>query len=132
MPQTPRPLRVLVVDGSPDAADTLRVLLSLWGHQARVAPDATRALDEAPSFGPDVVIVDVGLPAPGGYEVAAGLSRQSPAARPLLLATASASQRVDQGRAAAAGFHVCLSKPYRPGLLAALLSAKARLLPPGA
>src|SRR5437867_902567 len=120
-PQTSRPLRVLVADRSPDTAEALRVLLSLWGHQARVAPDGWQALDEAGRFLPDVAILDLALPGADGYEVASRLSRQPASTRPLLLAVTTPSRPVSQERATAAGFHLCLSKPFPVRLLAALL-----------
>ena len=43
---------------------------ALWGHEVRVAHDGPAALEAAPSTGPDVVLLDIGLPGMDGYEVA--------------------------------------------------------------
>jgi DNA-binding response OmpR family regulator len=62
---TPSPtgLRPLVVDDNRDAADSLAILLSLWGHHPRVAYDATEAARKARAEPPDAVLLDLGRPA---------------------------------------------------------------------
>jgi signal transduction histidine kinase/CheY-like chemotaxis protein len=65
--------RVLVVEDNPDSAETLAELLQLWGHEVRVVHDGPTALDVVPSFAPDVVLLDIGLPGMDGYQVAARL-----------------------------------------------------------
>jgi DNA-binding response OmpR family regulator len=65
--------RVLVVEDGPDAAETLRYLLTHWGHAVRVARDGPAALALAPAFRPDVVLPDLGLPRLDGFEVAGRL-----------------------------------------------------------
>ena len=51
-PNPSAPLRVLVVDDLVDAADSLSLLLTLWGHEVRVEYDGRRALDSAQTFVP--------------------------------------------------------------------------------
>ena len=64
--------RVLVVDDNHDAADSLAMLLRLSGQDVRVAHDGPSALDAAEDFRPELVLLDIGLPAwtgtkwPGG------------------------------------------------------------------
>src|SRR3982751_5220854 len=62
--------RVLVVDDNVDAADTLAVLLEAAGYNVRTAADGARALRTLDTFTPDVAILDIGLPAMDGYELA--------------------------------------------------------------
>src|SRR5581483_5874344 len=49
----PRLLRVLVVDDNRDAADTLAILVKIWGHDARRAYDGAAALESAAADPPD-------------------------------------------------------------------------------
>src|SRR5262249_52831389 len=74
----PAPRRVLVVDDNVDAAQTMGVLLEAAGHDVRLAHDGPGALEAARDYGPDVVLLDIGLPGMNGFEVAAGLRAAFP------------------------------------------------------
>jgi CheY-like chemotaxis protein len=63
------PLLVLVVDDSRDCAESLALLVRLWGHQAVVAYDGPAALEAARSRAPDVVLLDIAMPKMDGYEL---------------------------------------------------------------
>src|SRR5262245_25999662 len=78
--------RVLIVEDNRDGAETLRLLLTLLGHEVRVAftgPDGVRAARE---WEPDVVLCDIGLPGFDGYVVAQELRRTAGTARATLVA----------------------------------------------
>src|SRR5205823_1877395 len=64
-PRAPR-RRVLVVDDSVDAADSVALLLAMLGHEVRTAHDGPTALEVAGAFRPDVVLLDIGLPGMSG------------------------------------------------------------------
>jgi CheY-like chemotaxis protein/two-component sensor histidine kinase len=68
--------RVLVVDDNADAALML-ALLRARGHDVRSAHNGPAALEEAVTFRPEAVVLDIGLPGMDGYEVARRL-RQLP------------------------------------------------------
>jgi two-component system CheB/CheR fusion protein len=89
MQSTPscRPLRILVADDNRDAADSLRMLLEIWGHEVRTAYDGQEALDVAASFRPHVALLDLRMPHVHGGEVARRLREQPGAALLLLVAT---------------------------------------------
>ena len=53
-----------------DSADSLNLLLRLYGHQVRVARTGPTALEMASASRPDVVLLDIGLPGLDGYQVA--------------------------------------------------------------
>ncbi|MCE9562145.1 MAG: response regulator [Planctomycetes bacterium] len=67
---TGRSLRVLVVEDNVDAADSLSMLLRLYGHEVEVARTGPTALEMASASRPDVVLLDIGLPGMDGYQVA--------------------------------------------------------------
>jgi PAS domain S-box-containing protein len=71
--RTGRSLRVLVVEDNVDAADSLSMLLRLYGHDVQVARTGPTALEMASASRPDVVLLDIGLPGMDGYQVAKGL-----------------------------------------------------------
>lgn len=68
--QTGRSLRVMVVEDNVDSADSLGLLLRLFGHEVQVARNGTMALEMAAAFRPSVVLLDIGLPGMDGFQVA--------------------------------------------------------------
>lgn len=70
-----RGLRVLVVDDNADAADSLGEMLQLLGHEVDVAYDGLQALQIAEDGGPQLILLDIGLPELDGYEIARRLRR---------------------------------------------------------
>jgi signal transduction histidine kinase/DNA-binding response OmpR family regulator len=114
--------RVLVVDDNADAAESLAMLLSLQGHETRVAFSGREALEAVATFRPDVALLDLGLPRPDGYEVAARM-RAMPSLRGIRLVALTGYGRIeDRHRTEAAGFDDHLVKPVD---LAALTRALA-------
>ena len=95
----PSPRRVLVVDDSVDSAESLAQLLRLQGHEVQTAYDGLAAVDIASTFGPEVAILDVGLPGVDGYEtarrVASGRARAGRSSWP---SPATAPRRTVSGR----------------------------------
>jgi PAS domain S-box-containing protein len=124
MPAPPRASRrVLVVDDNVDAAESLAMLLTFSGHEARQAHDGAEALKVAEEFRPDVVLLDIGLPVMNGYEACRRL-RQEPWARSMLLVALTGwGQEEDREQSRDAGFDVHLVKPVDHE---ALLDAIAR------
>jgi CheY-like chemotaxis protein len=64
------PVRVLVVDDNHDAADSLAILLRLWGYEVWVAYDGVAGLGAARHFRPQVALLDIQMPRMHGGEVA--------------------------------------------------------------
>jgi CheY-like chemotaxis protein len=122
--QEARP-RVLIVDDNTDAADSLCMLLRLWGYDARAAYDGTAGLDAASALLPDCLFLDIGLPGIDGYDLARRL-RALPALRQAKLVALSAY--ADRERSLAAGFDYHFVKPADPGEVEALLKMLSELL----
>jgi len=114
-------LRVLVVDDNVDAADSTAMLLSLDGYETHSVHSAQAALESAPSFNPDVVLLDIGLPEMDGYDVAQRLREQAAGAPMALIALTGYGQPADRDRATQAGFDEFLVKPVEPAVLNGLL-----------
>lgn len=122
------PLRVLVVDDYHDAADSLRVLLQLWGHEVRVARDGHAALAVATDFQPQVVLLDVQMPGLHGGEVARRLRLLPGAERVLLIATTGMDPDEERLAPYAALFDGHLTKPFNLERLERLLGTSAHSL----
>jgi len=116
-PRPARPLRVVVIEDNDDIRDSLRTLLTLWGHEVRTAADGKRGLDLVRAAPPDVALVDIGLPGVSGYEVAQLIRQRFAARRIRLIAVTGYGQPTDRERALAAGFDAHLLKPVAPEAL---------------
>jgi signal transduction histidine kinase len=117
-------MRVLVVDDNVDAAQALHEILSTLGHEAAVAHDGMTALDLARSRQPDIAVLDIGLPAMDGYELARRL-RELPGGHKLrLIAVTGYGQEADRVRAHEAGFDHHLVKPIALDALFPLLEIR--------
>lgn len=103
--------RVLIVDDNADAAESLSMLLTFQGHETQVAYSAREALGCIAAFGPEVALLDIGLPEMTGYELATRL-RELPRMGALrLIALTGYGQMEDQQRALASGFDAHMVKP---------------------
>jgi PAS domain S-box-containing protein len=118
-----RARRCLLIEDNADAAETMGLLLELYGHEVRIARDGREGLEMAGRFVPEVVLCDIGLPnGVDGYEVARRM-RQDPALRAIsLVALTGYGQEDDQRRAREAGFDIHLTKPADPEKLERLLA----------
>ena len=114
-------LRILVVDDNADAARLLSDSLQALGHCADVAFDGPSALETAPAFHPDVVLLDLGLPVMDGFEVAQRF-RALPEWRGLeIVAITGYGQDIDRRRTRESGFDKHMVKPVRLDALEAWL-----------
>jgi two-component system CheB/CheR fusion protein len=116
--------RVLVVDDDRDAADSLALLLGVRGHQVQTAHDGVAALEAARAFGPEVVLLDIGLPRLDGYQVARLLRQEPQTQGALLVALTGYGQEQDRRRSLAAGFDIHLVKPFDPDELEEILASR--------
>jgi two-component system CheB/CheR fusion protein len=121
-----RPLRVLVVDDSPDFCYSTSLLLRLWGHDVSVASDGAAALEQATSYRPDVVLLDLGLPYMDGYEVARRL-RSMDVPQPFLVSLSGYGNEEYTRRAREVGCDVCWIKPADPDALQQLLASRQQV-----
>jgi PAS domain S-box-containing protein len=117
-----RQCRVLVVEDNQDIRETSCQLLSMAGYEVKGVSTGSEALEQAPAFGPSVVLLDVGLPGLSGYEVARRLRDMPQFVGTTLIAITGYDTPEARALSAAAGFdhHVC--KPVNFDELATLLS----------
>ena len=119
----PRPLRVLIVDDNQDAAELLELALQNLGYVVQTAHDGLAALEVLERLGPDVALLDIGLPGMDGYELAARIRELHGARAPVLIALTGYGRDSDRERARAAGFHHHLVKPVSLAQLASMVAA---------
>ena len=110
-----------MVEDNPDAAESLQMLLELFGHRVRVVHDGPAAIDAVRAEAPDIALVDIGLPGMDGYELVRRL-REQPDGGETLVALSGYGRDEDKARAITAGFHLHLTKPVDADRLQALLA----------
>lgn len=115
--------RVLVVDDNADAAESLAALLSISGHETRMAHDGHEALQQAEQFHPEVVFLDIGMPTLDGHETAKIIRQQPWGKNMVLVALTGWGQSEDRRRSKDAGFNHHLVKPADPAVVEQLLSS---------
>jgi CheY-like chemotaxis protein len=114
--------RVLVVDDDADTADSLVLLLTLWGCRAAAAYDGRTGAGQALASRPDVVVLDLGLPGLDGYEVARRLRVAPGLEKVRLIAVSGFGGDEDRARSREAGFDYHLLKPVEPDVLRDLVT----------
>ena len=127
------PLRVLIIEDNPDAAEMLRQVIELGGDEVQTALSGQAGLDAARAIRPDCVLCDLGLPNVDGYAVARTLRAEPALPGILLVALTGYALPEDQRKAIEAGFDLHLPKPVDPAAIEAVLrrrraavSARAR------
>jgi PAS domain S-box-containing protein len=118
--------RVLVADDNKDAAETLAHLLTLEGHEVRIAHDGREALALARIFRPEVALLDIGMPDMNGYEVAKSLRREPWGGAMVLAAVTGWGQEEHRRSSVAAGFDTHLTKPVDPAQVVRLITGVSR------
>jgi len=76
--------RILVVDDYANAAESLMMLLQMEGHEVETAACGPKAIEQVQALHPQVVLLDIGLPALNGYEVVKRLG-EAPESRGVIL-----------------------------------------------
>jgi two-component system, OmpR family, response regulator len=115
--------RLLVVDDNKDAAESMSMLLEMWGHDVAYACDGPSALETAEQWQPQAVFLDIGLPGMDGYEVAERLRELPNAKDAVLIAITGYGQEDDRVRSRRAGIDHHLVKPVAPDALRSLIDS---------
>jgi DNA-binding response OmpR family regulator len=108
------PKKVLIVDDDPTLRKTVQVALQAERFSVVLAPDAMSALTQTKNEKPDLIILDLGLPAGGGFSFLERL-KLFPALGGIPIIVVSGQDRsVAEPRAKEAGVTVYLEKPVLP------------------
>jgi CheY-like chemotaxis protein len=118
-------LCVLVVDDNQDSADSLGVLVRLWGYEPVIAYGAQSALELASIYRPHVVLLNLGMPCQNGLDLARHLRQRPELQATALIAVSGYSDEDIRRRAVECGIESFLLKPVEPATLQALLAQMA-------
>ncbi len=117
-------LRVLVVDDNRDTADSLAMLVGMWGHEVRTEYNGL-AIHAVPEFRPDVIVLDIEMPKMDGNCMARQLRQQACYDATLIIAVTGYHDEARRLLSRDAGFDHYLIKPVDPRVLEKLLLLKS-------
>lgn len=103
--------RILLVDDNVDALTEVTQYLKQRGHNVQSTSDPVEALRIAPSFLPEVAVLDIGLPVLDGYALAKELRKQGNLQKMPLIALTGYGQPKDVEKSWQSGFNAHLVKP---------------------
>ncbi|HKU86705.1 MAG TPA: response regulator [Casimicrobiaceae bacterium] len=115
--------KVLVVDDIPDVADSFAELLTLFGHDVRIAYSAKEAMMSIQTCVPDVALLDVSMPVVDGLQLARQI-RENWGTRIRLVAHTAYPRPSIAPRLVEAGFNSFISKSAQPLQLAFALHGR--------
>jgi adenylate cyclase len=123
---TDRPARILVVDDVRENVRLLEAVLTSGGYDVIAAGDGASALELVASAGPDLILLDVMMPPPDGYEVCRELRRRDETAMlPIVMLTASLGS--EKARGLEAGADDFIAKPFDADELLARVRSLLRI-----
>jgi len=114
---------ILIVDDESDLRTMLSSYLDAEGFDVVEAIDGDQALEQIDSTGPDLVVLDVGLPGMDGFEVLRRVRQVSEV--PVIMLTAHAEE-VDRIVGLTVGADDYVTKPFSPREVIARISAVLR------
>ena len=118
-------MRIVVVDDSHDAADSLSMMLRLLGCEVHTAHDGPSGLRTIAQHRPDIVLLDIGMPGMDGYDVARRVRQREGLRDLVLIALTGWGQTEDRIQSKQAGFDHHLVKPVELTALQKLLTSIA-------
>ena len=116
-------IRVLVVDDEPPIRAIVRGFLEREGMVVAEAADGPAAVEQARSFVPEVIVLDIMLPGFDGLEV---LLRIRAFADPLVIFLTARTEELDRIVGLRVGGDDYVTKPFSPGELVARIQALVR------
>ncbi len=113
--------KILVVEDHPDSREILVFMLRRLNYEVIEATNGQEAIDRAISDGPDIIIMDLGLPGMNGIETSAKL-KENPKTAPIpIIAHTAWDEHEFKRKALEAGMVEYLSKPTDPRTLRRVL-----------
>jgi diguanylate cyclase (GGDEF)-like protein len=120
------PARILVVDDEEDLRYMLARLLEAHGYEVGVAADGETAVAMAPDFLPDLVLLDVAMPAMDGVEVVRRLRKHPKTTNASVIMVTARTQSKDKVVGLTAGADDYVVKPFEPDELIARIETALR------
>jgi len=112
---------ILVVDDEPEIVQSIALRLRSKGYDIHVASDGLEATKAAINLVPDLIVLDIGMPAGSGHVVVERLSNIELTSQiPIIFLTARAGEE-DYNQAIATGVAKYITKPFDAEVLIAAI-----------
>jgi PAS domain S-box-containing protein len=108
-----RPADILVVDDEPESLRLLIDILAKRGYKLRPATDGRQALAAARLKPPDLILLDVMMPAQSGFEICEQLKRDEATANIPVIFISALNQTIDKVKAFSLGAVDYIDKPFQ-------------------
>jgi DNA-binding response OmpR family regulator len=103
--------KILIVDDDPDIRQGMHVRLEYNGYHTCFAADALSAMAVASGEEPDLIVLDLGLPAGDGFLLIERLKLQATLSAIPIIVVSARDARANRERAISAGAAAYLQKP---------------------
>jgi two-component system KDP operon response regulator KdpE len=113
--------KILIVDDDPDVRQGMHVRLKANSYDTFFAADALSAVSEGRKHQPDLIILDLGLPAGDGFVVLERLRANTYLSVIPVIVVSARDVRVNKNRALKAGAKAFLQKPVDNAELLAVI-----------
>ncbi len=115
--------KILIVDDESNIVELIRLYLEKEGFETVIARDGSDALSKFKSENPDMIILDIMIPEPDGWQVCREIRKTSTV--PIIMLTAK-SETFDKVLGLELGADDYLTKPFEPKELVARVKAVLR------
>ena len=107
------PADILIVDDDPDMRQALQIRLKANGYEVHCAEDGMGAISEARKHAPDLIVLDLGIPAGDGFVVLDTLKRNIDLSSIPVIVLSGRDRRANEERVLKAGAKAFLQKPVQ-------------------
>ena len=97
-------------------------MLEIMGNETLTASDGLEAVAAAEAFGPDVILMDIGMPRLNGYEACRRIRERPWGRSVVIVAQTGWGQDDDRRKSREAGFTLHMVKPIDPAALQKMLA----------
>jgi DNA-binding response OmpR family regulator len=115
------PADILIVDDDPDMLQALQIRLKASGYDVHCAEDGMGAISEARKHAPDLIVLDLGIPAGDGFVVLETLKKNIDLSSIPVIVLSGRDRRANEERVLNAGAKAFLQKPVESNVFLAVI-----------